>query len=220
MDTQSTPREIYLGRDGARTGPYTMDDVRSLVGQGRFTADDWAWYPGAPQWIAIRDMPGFAPPSFPPPPPAFATGYTAAPVHGVARYAGFWIRVGAIIIDGIVLFIPLTILEKLLVGEKTGDPTTDLGANAAALALNLVVHWAYRSAFHSSEWQATIGKRAVGIQVTDLQGRRITFGHATGRYLAEFLSAITLGIGYVMAGISSRKQALHDKVAGTLVVYR
>jgi len=83
-----------------------------------------------------------------------------------------------------------------------------------------VVHWAYRSAFHSSEWQATIGKRAVGIQVTDLQGRRITFGHATGRYLAEFLSAVTLGIGYVMAGISSRKQALHDKVAGTLVVYR
>ncbi|HLM66260.1 MAG TPA: RDD family protein [Longimicrobium sp.] len=219
MDTQSTPREIYLGRDGARTGPYTMDDVRSLVGQGRFTADDWAWYPGAPQWIAIRDVPGFAPPSFPPPPPAFAAHYTAGPEHGVARYAGFWIRVGAVLIDGIILFIPLTILENLLLAERTGDPVTDLGVTLASLALSLGVHWAYRSAFHSSEWQATIGKRAVGIKVMDLQGRRITFAHATGRYFAEFLSGLTLGIGYVMAGISSRKQALHDKIAGTLVIY-
>jgi uncharacterized RDD family membrane protein YckC len=219
MDTHATPNEIYLGREGARTGPYTMEQVRALVGEGRFTPDDWAWYPGAPQWVTIRDVPGFAPPGFPPPPPVMYREPFAA-TAGLARYAGFWIRVGAILIDGIILFIPLTILETLLIGEKTGDPTADLGASLAAAAMNLCVHWAYRSAFHSSEWQATIGKRAVGIQVTDLEGRRITFGHATGRYLAEFLSAITLGIGYVMAGFSSRKQSLHDKVAGTLVVYR
>lgn len=227
MDTHATPNEIYLGRDGARTGPYTMEQVRSLVGQGRFTPDDWAWYPGAAQWITIRDVPGFAAPSFPQPAPSSfpqpaAAGYREpfAVTAGLERYAGFWIRFGALIIDAIVLFIPLAILERLLVGETTGDPTTDLGLNAASLALNVCVNWAYRSAFHASEWQATIGKRAVGIKVTDLQGRRITFGHATGRYLSEFLSGITLGIGYVMAGFSSRKQALHDKVAGTLVVYR
>lgn len=219
MSMHPTPHEIYLGRDGDRSGPYTMDQVRTLVAEGRFSPSDWAWYPGAAQWIAIRDVPGFALPSVPPPPP---TAYRApfAVTAGLGRYAGFWIRVGAILIDAIVLFIPLTILEKLLLTEKTGDPAADLGVTLGALAMNLCVQWAYRSAFHSSEWQATIGKRAVGIKVTDLEGRRITFGHATGRYFAEFLSALTLGFGYVMAGFSSRKQALHDKVAGTLVVYR
>lgn len=220
MDAHATPHEIYLGRDGARSGPYTMDQVRTLVGEGRFTPDDWAWYPGASQWIALRDVPGFAVASFPPPAPASREPFAVAPEAGLARYAGFWIRVGAIIIDAIVLFIPLTILEKLFLGEKTGDAAADIGGTLAALAMNLCVNWAYRSAFHASEWQATIGKRAVGIQVTDLQGRRITFGHATGRYLAEFLSGVTLGVGYAMAGFTSRKQALHDKVAGTLVVYR
>lgn len=217
METADTPDEIYLGRDGARTGPYTMEQVRTLVGEGRFTLSDWAWYPGAPQWIEIRGLPGLALSSLPRPP-----GYHA-PLAGTAklmRFAGFWIRFAAVFIDSILLLIPLRILRSLLVEERTGDPVTDLWVNLASLAVTLCVNWAYRSGFHASGWQATIGKRAVGIKVTDLQGRRITFDHATGRYLAEFVSSWTLGIGYVMAGLSSRKQALHDKIAGTLVLYR
>jgi len=219
METAATPNEIYLGRDGARAGPYTMEQVRTLVGEGRFTPNDWAWYPGAPQWIAIREVPGFSVPGLPLPRPP---GYHA-PLAGTAmqrRFAGFWIRLAAILIDTIVLLIPLKILRGLLIEERTGDLATDLGVNLASLALTLCVHGAYRSAFHASGWQATIGKRALGIQVTDLQGRRITLDHAAGRYLAEFVSGWTLGIGYVMAGLSSRKQALHDKIAGTLVLYR
>jgi uncharacterized RDD family membrane protein YckC len=219
MDSQSAPHDIYLGRAGARTGPYTMDEVRNLVGEGRFTPNDWAWYPGAAQWMALRDVPGFTKAGLAPPAPVLRDPYAIAPKPWQARYAGFWIRLAAMLVDGIILFIPLTILENLLLAERTGDPVTDLGVTLASLALSLGVHWAYRSAFHSSEWQATIGKRAVGIKVMDLQGRRITFAHATGRYFAEFLSGLTLGIGYVMAGISSRKQALHDEIAGTLVIY-
>lgn len=212
-----TPHEIYLGRYGARTGPHTMEEVRSLVGEGRFSLSDWAWYPGAPQWIEIRDLPGLALSSLPRPP-----GYQP-PLAGTAtvrRFAGFWIRFAAILIDAIILFIPLRLLRSLLIEERTGDPVADLGVNLASLALTLCVQGVYRSAFHASAWQATIGKRAVGIQVTDLQGRRITIDRAAGRYLAEFVSGWTLGIGYVMAGLSSRKQALHDKIAGTLVLRR
>ena len=81
MDTQATPNEIYLGRNGDRSGPYTMDQVRALVGEGRFAPNDWAWYPGAPQWIAIREVPGLAKPSLPlPRPPRYH-----APLAGTAR---------------------------------------------------------------------------------------------------------------------------------------
>jgi len=217
MDTQATPHEIYLGRGGARTGPHTMDEVRALVGQATFTLSDWAWYPGAPQWIEIRDLPGLALSSLPRPP-----GYQAplAKTATVRRFAGVWIRFAAILIDTMVLVIPLRTLRSLLIEERTGDPVADLGVNLASLALTVCVHSAYRAAFHASRWQATIGKRVVGIQVTDLQGRRITLDHAMGRCLAEFVSSWTAGIGYVMAGLSSRKQALHDKISGTLVLYR
>ncbi|HEX8213633.1 MAG TPA: RDD family protein [Longimicrobium sp.] len=217
MDTPATPQEIYIGRGGDRSGPYTIAQVRNLVGEGRFSLSDWAWYPGAPQWIEIRDLPGLALSSLPRPP-----GYQAplAKTATVRRFAGFWIRFAAILIDTIVLLIPLRTLRSLLIEDRTGDPVADLGVNLASLALTVCVHSAYRAAFHASGWQATIGKRAVGIQVTDLQGRRITFDHAMGRCLAEFVSGWTVGIGYVMAGLSSRKQALHDKISGTLVLYR
>jgi uncharacterized RDD family membrane protein YckC len=64
----------------------------------------------------------------------------------------------------------------------------------------------------------TFGKRAVGIRVVDLQGQRISFGNATGRYFGKILSALIVLIGYFMAGFTARKQALHDMMAGTLVI--
>jgi uncharacterized RDD family membrane protein YckC len=78
----------------------------------------------------------------------------------------------------------------------------------------------YVAALESSSRQATAGKRALGIVVTDGHGRRITFAGATGRYFAKILSAITLGIGYLMIVFTSKEQGLHAKVARTLVVAR
>jgi Tfp pilus assembly major pilin PilA len=71
---------------------------------------------------------------------------------------------------------------------------------------------------HSTSYQATVGKLALGIKVSDLTGRRIGFGRSTGRVFAEFLAGLTLGIGFVMAGFTKRRQALSDMIAGTLVV--
>lgn len=84
--------------------------------------------------------------------------------------------------------------------------------------INLAVAWLYRALMESSSQQATLGKMAIGIKVTDIDGRRIGFWRATGRHFAQFLSSITLGIGFIMAGFTKRRQALHDKLAGTLVV--
>jgi uncharacterized RDD family membrane protein YckC len=72
----------------------------------------------------------------------------------------------------------------------------------------------------SSEWQATVGKRVMSIVVTDLHGGRISFGRATGRHFAKYLSAFLLGIGFIMAAFTSKKQALHDIIAETVVVKR
>jgi len=82
--------------------------------------------------------------------------------------------------------------------------------------LFLCTAWIYEAAMESSSKQATLGKMALGLKVTDEQGRRISFARATARYFSKFISAI-LFIGYIMAGFTARKQALHDMIAGTLV---
>jgi len=70
----------------------------------------------------------------------------------------------------------------------------------------------------SSVWQATLGKKTLGLRVTDLQGNRISFGRASGRFFGRIISGLTLFIGYIMAGFTEKKQALHDIIASCLVI--
>ena len=144
------------------------------------------------------------PPQYGAMPQAYAQppGYVAT---AALPYAGFWMRVGAYLLDVLILFIPLGILSLLPI----------LG-----IVINIVGIWLYFALQESSERQATIGKRALNIYVTDLQGRRISFGQATGRHFGKIISAFILGIGYMMAGFTEKKQGLHDIMAGTLVKRR
>ena len=129
------------------------------------------------------------------------------------NYAGFWKRVAAVFIDGLVWFIPDTILQSALVD----DFDDDVGFVMYFIVL-ILTYCIYGAAFESSSKQATPGKMAVGIKVTDLNGRRIGFGKATGRYLGRFFSMVILGIGLIMIAFTEKKQGLHDKMAGCLVV--
>src|SRR5947199_10802714 len=86
------------------------------------------------------------------------------------------------------------------------------------MAFSTLVSWLYEAGMLSSSYQATLGKMALGLKVIDLEGRRISFARATGRHFAKVLSAIMLLIGFIMAGFTERKQALHDMIAGTLVI--
>ena len=124
------------------------------------------------------------------------------------RYAGFWWRVLAYAIDTVILTVP-TILLQL---AKTN---TFLN-----LAEEVVLQWLYYALLESSVWKATLGKRACGLVVVDTDGDRISFARATNRELAKYISGLTLGIGFLMAGWTEHKQALHDKMAGTLVLRR
>jgi len=93
-----------------------------------------------------------------------------------------------------------------------------VGMFGRLVVIRIVINWLYYALLQSSAWQATLGKKALGLEVTDLQGRRISFGRATGRFFAKFLSLMIVFIGFLMIGFTERKQGLHDILAGTLVI--
>lgn len=147
---------------------------------------------------------------------------TSGPVVSAAApkvYAGFWIRVGAYLIDYVILtiagFIAIFVLGIAL-GIFAGPPA--VGPGLTIVVIWLLGPWLYAALFESGSRQATLGKQAVNLKVTDLAGNRISFGRATGRYFAEWLNGLTLGIGYVMTAFTAKRQSLHDMIAGTLVV--
>lgn len=142
-------------------------------------------------------------------------------------YAGFWIRVAAAIIDGIILsvvfWILIFLLGALILGAGS-DPDFSSGAAIAGgigiYAFALVGYVLYFSIMESSTRQATFGKMAVGIKVGDQSGNRISFANALGRYFSKIISGLILYIGFMMVGWDDRKQGLHDKIAGTFVFYK
>lgn len=93
-------------------------------------------------------------------------------------------------------------------------------AGMAAVLLGVIGNWIYHAKMQSSPRQATYGKQFMGLKVTGLAGERISFAQATGRHFAKYLSAFALLVGFLIAAVTRKKQALHDMVAGTLVVRR
>ena len=126
------------------------------------------------------------------------------------RYAGFWIRLLAYIIDAIILgalTFPLArVLSMMGIGEQSSN------------VMSIAISWMYFAVFESSGWMASPGKKALGLIVTDEQGGQLSVGRATRRYFAKILSALLLGIGFVMIAFTARKQGLHDKMFHTLVL--
>lgn len=159
------------------------------------------------------------------PPAATATAAMEAATIRTA-YAGFWLRFVAWIIDSLILsaafLIILVPLTPLLFRHRPFEGPILMPATMALLfwfyALNLLCVWLYFALFESSTWQGTPGKRALGLFVTDMQGRRISFGRATVRFFGKLLSSAVLFIGYFMAGFTAQKQALHDMLADCLVL--
>lgn len=144
------------------------------------------------------------------------------------QYGGFWIRVVAYIIDAILLGVAMYILQTVTginmgmsYSANLGDMGAAGGTNASSplgSLLSIVIGVAYFAGLESSNWQATVGKKALGLVVTDTSGNRISFLRAVGRYFAKILSAIILLIGFIMVGFTERKQGLHDMIASTLVL--
>lgn len=156
--------------------------------------------------------------------------------YGGVEYAGFWLRFVAYLIDGLVsgaaflvLLVPLFILtgagaalSKIGSGENISDDVAafmGIGFILGFFGIILVVSWLYYALSESSSWQATLGKKILNLKVTDMSGQPISFGRASGRYFAKIITGmIPLMIGYIMAGFTEKKQAIHDMIASCLVL--
>ena len=130
------------------------------------------------------------------------------------EYAGFWRRAAATILDGLIISLVVSALR--MVG-MSGFGDSD-GVKGFFDIAEFFIGWLYGAGMESSERQATFGKQIMGIRVTDLEGNRISFARATGRYFGKIISGLLLGIGFIMAAFTEKKQALHDKLANCLVV--
>jgi uncharacterized RDD family membrane protein YckC/type II secretory pathway pseudopilin PulG len=238
--------QYWIGRNGQQFGPFAVEAIRGGFAAGKVLPTDLVWTEGMAEWTPAAALfgaaaapalgpapaaPGAAPapaapaaalaPAAPPAPaPAAVPGAgaranpyqaPAAPVDhpvvdsGIA-YGGFWARLAASFIDGIVIFIPLGLLSLIPI----------LGWIGA-----IVLAWLYFALMESGERGASLGKRALNLQVLSADGlERIGFGRATGRFFGRYLSTLILYIGYLMQPFTARKQALHDMISGTVVVAR
>ncbi|MGB3271206.1 MAG: RDD family protein [Rhodanobacter sp.] len=234
--------EIWIGRDGERHGPYKENDVRDWLRSGKVSPDDLAWYEGLADWqplsVLFRDAVPATPATGQPVTPAAPQALPQTTAAVLEDYAGFWKRVAAYILDAIVLYIPNNLLIMRSMGDGAAQEAMkqtmlsapgDMHVMMAAysqyyatmstpLIITAVLTWLYFAVCESSPWQATLGKLALGIRVTDMEGRRIGIGRALLRYLAKFLSAFILCIGFLMVAWTRRKQGLHDMLCGTLVL--
>ena len=154
---------------------------------------------------------------------------------GQVKYAGFWLRFVAYLIDDIILgaigfvislpFIGTIIFSGIAIseldecdGSKLFGVAGIIGAVLLLIITITAVGWLYFALFESSKQQATLGKMALGLKVTDMEGNKISFARATGRYFGKIISNMIFMIGYILAGLTEKKQALHDMIAGCLVI--
>ncbi len=134
-----------------------------------------------------------------------------------ARPIGFWARVVAAFVDAVV-----TVVAAIAVAFVVGMVVGVIGGDAEFFGrlIGLASSWLYCALMESSVLQATLGKLVIGAKVVDANGEKISFGRATGRHFAKYLSSFILLIGYIMVAFDERKRGLHDMVAGTYVISR
>ena len=216
-------RQYWLAHDGQKSGPYEEESLRSRLARGELLATDLVWTEGMPQWRpaveALRPEPAS---------PAGASPYRAPSAQvgsesespGAPAYAGFWVRLGAAFLDTLVLGVPL-FLAIGVAATLLGDEFSGRAAVLGVYLLPAVVAWLYFATMESGPRGATLGKRALHLQVLSAERLEpIGFARAGGRYCGRYLSAAILYIGYLMQPFTARKQALHDLLSRTVVVAR
>lgn len=159
-----------------------------------------------------------------------------------SNYAGFWMRFVAYIIDNVIITtLQSVMIMPIFVMLGFGFETTQgfdfdamfnamfeediigmigvfVSVMSTAMTTLFVILTLYYSLMESSKYQATVGKMMLGLKVTDMNGEKLDFVKALLRQFGKIVSRIIFMIGYIMAGFTEKKQALHDMIAGALVV--
>lgn len=231
----------HYSKNGQSLGPVNSATLKQLAGSGQLLKSDLVWTDGMAGWMPAMKVKGLfvlAPETVSIPvareplwlgepitPPDFsgssikhaqAFGQTAPLGVSSATFATGIRRAGAYLIDYAVYSVCIFFVEFVLI--LLMGPTTDYESR---ILLNIVVpiavFWLYTALMDSSVKQGTIGKMACGLFVTDLNGKRIGFGRASGRFFGMYLSGLILCVGFFMCGWTAKKQCLHDIMAGCLM---
>ncbi|AHF90397.1 transporter [Opitutaceae bacterium TAV5] len=251
--------EWYYVFNGQRTGPVSQSEFDRLVQTGVITPATLVWRPGMDNWQPWSELAPPGPPALPPLPDTdaeageFAVEAGEAPLSAGAghaggqaapfgepvfpatgtRFAGFWIRLAAKLIDGVCLF-ALCVVPQLVVifsvaaalGVDLSQPPSDLSelgprllVQMASLVVGTIIGIGY-SVFFIRRFDATPGKLAVGIRLVRADGTKLSAGRIIGRYFAEQLSIMTFLVGYIIAGFDGEKRSLHDYICDTRVVFK
>ena len=160
------------------------------------------------------------------------TGATAPIYPAAVQYAGFWRRVAAFLIDGLIVWAVQIVIQFILLAvgvialsDLEAGPGTEEYRHYMAVVLVVgaamfIAQTLYFAIMESSSRQATLGKMVLGIVVTDTDGKPVSFGRALGRNLGKIISSIILLIGFIMIAFTQKKQGLHDIMADCLVVLK
>lgn len=226
--------EVWIGRDGERHGPYKEEEVRQWLRSGQVSADDLGWYEGMADWQPLSSL-------FPEELDRGAASGAAIPplpqaAVATVDYAGFWQRFGAWVIDLALLLLPSSIvfyamgglgayehmLAQLQAGADMSQAIRDYAASTQGANIAVtVIGFLYYTLFECSKWQATPGKLALRLRVTDLQGNGLTIGRSAARNVVRLTNTITGLIPfacYIAVAWTQRRQGLHDLLAHALVL--
>ena len=237
--------EWYYADAGRQVGPIDDAGFRQLAAAGTIREETLVWQAGMPTWQPYRNL--NAPANvgsrscaqcgrpFPPDElaafgsvlvcgackPAYAQKLREGVLTtGRLHYAGFWIRFGATLIDGIVEIVVLMIVGGLafgIAGFDTGNQTAMAFAQGIFFLAQLVLNFSYEVWF-IGKMGATPGKLACGLMVVSADGTKISYQRSMARFGAKLISSITLCIGYLIAAFDVEKRTLHDRICDTRVI--
>lgn len=225
--------EWYFVLGGTQQGPISFEVLKQMVNLKQLNPESLVWRRGMKEWVKALQVselnelwyvqpsvPNCPPHIYPQSPQPYSSQFQARPQVNLYRtYAGFWKRLFACILDGIIInFICFALGFCIGFFAALGGSLFPGFAAIWWYGISLVVGWLYYAGMESSSSQATYGKMALGIIVTTTNGDPVNFATATGRHFGKILSLLTFGIGFLMAGITEKKQGLHDLMAGCIVV--
>ena len=236
----------YYAREGRQIGPVNDEELQAQVAAGVIRGDTLVWNEGMAGWAPYGSVSGgtaggqtcsqcgrvFAPDEMlrfgdrwvcAACKPVFVQGLKEGNVVASRfAYGGFWIRFGALIIDGIILavvrFVLLLPVVLRIFAAPQEQPTMALfGVQILANLIDFAIRVGYETYF-VGRFGATPGKMACGLKIVLADGGKVGYGRAVARVFAKILSSLTLGIGFIMAAFDEEKRTLHDRICDTRVV--
>ena len=227
----------YYANGGEKQGPVDQAVFDGLAAEGVIQHSTLVWREGLPEWQRYADItPAMYCVECGKP---FSTGfmfqYGASWIcanckprfaqkiregtlfHSAIPYAGFWIRFGARMIDGVALTIVNTIINLFFFGIRPFHSAAIMMSLATVYSAQFAVAATYES-FFVWRFSATPGKMLLGLKVVKPDGSKLSLGLSIGRYAATLVTNFTMGIGHAMAAVDDQKQALHDRMCNTRVI--